>query len=373
MVIQAGVLAKNTLKNKWFARIAVTAPIALIPLFVYAGVFSVLGGAALGENRSSDTRDSLVDNSQTIDLLQVNLESHKDIKAVGGLKISMADNMALIPDFNPAASGLDLAEITTTTGQISVHTVADGDTISQIAQKYGVSANTIRWANDLGTKGLIKVGQQLTILPVSGVRHRVSKNETLSTIADKLNADVEEIAVFNGFEVDAILKVGSEVIVPDGEIGETIVFKEVSNGSSRTTLITTEPKATYGSSRSVDGYYIKPTAGVVTQWFHGPHQALDIGAPTGTAIVAMAQGVVIVAKNSGYNGGYGEMVIIEHPNKTQTLYAHMSRVDVVQGQKVSQGQTIGAIGSTGRSTGPHLHYEVRGVGKPVKTPIVYSK
>lgn len=365
---------KNLSKNTTFKRLAIVVPIAVVPIFVSAGVFSVVGGVALGEIeiKKQPINENL--NSQTMAVLQVNLEAHKNSKSTGGPNISIIDETALRSGFSPQIADIDLSQATTTTGQISVYTVKSGDTISGIAQKYGVSTNTIRWANNLGTKGLIKVGQDLTILPVTGIRHRVSKGETLGTIADKFNSDLSEIAVFNGLEVDAVLESGSEIIVPDGEMGETIIVKsETKKDSSKTKTVTTTKKNTYGTARSVDSYYTKPTKGVVTQWFHGPHQALDIGAPIGTPIVAMADGVVIVAKGSGYNGGYGKMVTIAHPNNTQTLYAHMNQVDVVAGQKVTQGQGIGEVGNTGRSTGPHLHYEVRGVGKPVKTPIIYSK
>ena len=112
------------------------------------------------------------------------------------------------------------------------------------------------------------------------------------------------------------------------------------------------------------GYFIKPTKGIKTQGFHGPYNALDIGAPVGTTIVASAGGTVVLAKLSGWNGGYGGLTIIQHDNGSQTLYAHQSKITVASGQKVSQGQKIGEVGNTGRSSGPHLHLEFRGIKNP---------
>ena len=112
--------------------------------------------------------------------------------------------------------------------------------------------------------------------------------------------------------------------------------------------------------KTLVGYFINPVPGYkrISQRLHG-NNGVDLAAPTGTEIVASASGTVLLARN-GYNGGYGNMVIIKHPNGTQTLYAHQSKITTSTGDRVSQGQTIGYVGSTGRSTGPHLHYEIHG-------------
>jgi murein DD-endopeptidase MepM/ murein hydrolase activator NlpD len=122
-----------------------------------------------------------------------------------------------------------------------------------------------------------------------------------------------------------------------------------------------------------DGYYARPVqtnGGNIrkTQGYHGPYNGVDIGAPIGTPIYAMADGVVILARVSGYNGGYGGITIIQHDNGTQTVYAHQSAINVEAGQQVNKGQMIGKVGNTGRSSGPHLHFEIRGVKK---TPVLY--
>ena len=89
-----------------------------------------------------------------------------------------------------------------------------------------------------------------------------------------------------------------------------------------------------------------------------------MAAPVGTPIRASAGGVVIISRSSGYNGGYGSYVVISHSNGTQTLYAHMNKVQAIQGTTVAQGELIGTVGSTGKSTGPHVHFEVRGAANP---------
>jgi murein DD-endopeptidase MepM/ murein hydrolase activator NlpD len=147
--------------------------------------------------------------------------------------------------------------------------------------------------------------------------------------------------------------VGDEIIIPNGEITSTPVAPGKTGG---------KPSGSY-SGPSYPGFYIKPVAGILTQGLHG-HNGVDLGAHTGTPIWAAADGVVIVARSGGWNGGYGSYVVIAHNNGTQTLYGHMSSVAALVGETVSQGDVIGYVGSTGESTGPHLHFEVRGAANP---------
>lgn len=251
---------------------------------------------------------------------------------------------------------------------ISVYEVKKGDTLATVAKLFNVSKNTIIWANDLKSEKLTP-GDTLVILPITGVKHTVKKGDTMASIAKKYKGDVEDIAKYNGIAPDASLAVGDVVIVPEGEIaipvaptpkGSTKSYGGIASGaiSNYERLLDTYSYSTPA------GFFIRPAGGIKTQGLHG-HNGIDIGASVGTPIVAAAGGTVIAAKSSGYNGGYGEMVIISHSNgKIQTVYGHMSRVNVVAGQTVAQGQVIGAVGNTGRSTGPHLHFEVRGAKNP---------
>lgn len=289
-----------------------------------------------------------VNNSQSMDLLSASLNI--DPTGTGGVEIAIADGVALESSGPTTGSFVELG--TSGTGEISVYKVRPGDTISEIAEMHGVSSNTIIWANDLrGSK--IKIGQELVILPISGVRHVVKSGDTLNSISKKYKADLGDILSYNGLAKDSKIKSGDIVIIPDGVVSTT--GSKVARSSS--------PSSSKGYPE-YSGYYMRPiVGGRRSQGLHG-NNGIDLAAPVGTPILASANGKVIVSRKSGYNGGYGLYVVVSHSNGTQTLYAHMSRNDVYVGQSVSQGQTIGAVGSTGRSTGPHIHFEVRGAKNP---------
>jgi murein DD-endopeptidase MepM/ murein hydrolase activator NlpD len=262
----------------------------------------------------------------------------------GGGDVTVVDDSALLPDEGPSGTIADIS-VRPKSLTISIYVVRPGDTLSGIGELFGVSANTIRWANDMPPGGTLKVWQTLTILPVTGVKYTVKKGDTLASIAKAFRGDEDEIASFNG--ISAALAAGTEIIIPDGEIGAS-------------PKVGSKVAAPIGSASEYAGYYLRPIAGGRrTQGIHG-YNGVDLAAPTGTPIVASASGDVIVAKGSGWNGGYGQYVVIRHDNGTQTLYSHASSIIVGVGQRVVQGQVIGYVGSTGRSTGPHVHFEIRG-------------
>lgn len=122
-----------------------------------------------------------------------------------------------------------------------------------------------------------------------------------------------------------------------------------------------------GSGLIQNGYYSSPIPGaVLTQGLHG-WNGIDLGAARGTPIRAAADGTIIIARGNGaWNGGYGNYVVITHSNGSQTLYAHMTSIAVSAGRSVFSGQVIGYVGSTGLSTGAHLHFEVRGAANPFR-------
>ncbi|HUY05615.1 MAG TPA: M23 family metallopeptidase, partial [Candidatus Paceibacterota bacterium] len=271
--------------------------------------------------------------------------------------IQTSDN-AVLAYTGPSGTIADVAS-STPSDRISVYVVRPGDTISEIADMFGVSANTIIWANNLSSARDIHVGDTLIILPISGVKHTVAKNETLKSIARKYSADAGEIAQFNGLDASAPLAVGSTIIIPGAEVAPpaevSIPKKSIVRGK------TIREPYLGGSGAAQPGYYSNPLpGGIITQGIHG-WNAVDIGAARGTPIHAAADGTIIIARNNGgWNGGYGNYVVITHGNDTQTLYAHMTHSIVSPGESVSAGQIIGYVGSTGMSTGAHLHFEVRG-------------
>lgn len=256
------------------------------------------------------------------------------------------DDSVILPMHSPLYDGtstVDLVPETIESDQIYLYTVRDGDTIADVSKMYGVSANTILWANDLSPKSSLKAGQVLVILPINGVKYTVKSGDTVESIAKKFKSHTENIKRYNNLE--DVLVVGTEIIIPDGEITSS------ASVANNTTSYPT-------NNGLILGYFIRPVPnGIKTQNVHG-HNGVDIGAPIGSKIRAVADGEVILARVGGWGGGYGNYVIIQHPNGMQTLYGHMSRVDVSVGDKVSQGDTIGAVGNTGDSTGPHLHIEV---------------
>ena len=248
-----------------------------------------------------------------------------------------------------AGTQADLTDIRPT--QIILYVVRQGDSLSQIAKMYGVSVNTIVWANSI--KGAIKEGDELVILPISGVSHTIAKGDTIRSVAAKYRADADEILAFNDMKAGDTLKVGSMLIIPDGEVQAAPLVS-----SKKTATLRNASGPTYKD------YYMRPiSGGVRSQGLHG-FNGVDLAAPTGTPIYASAEGTVIVARSSGYNGGYGSYMVISHPNGTQTLYAHASKVSVSQGDTVVKGEIIGLVGNTGKSTGPHVHFEIRGATNP---------
>ena len=250
--------------------------------------------------------------------------------------------------------------------RISVYVVRPGDTISEIADMFGVSVNTIVWANNLSGPKDVHVGDTLVILPVSGISHVVTKGETLQSVAKKFGGDPKEIAQYNGLDPAEPLAAGTTVLIPGGDISpqKSPAAAEARRGAVRNSA---EPYLG-GSGPARAGYYENPVPGaILTQGIHG-WNAVDLAAPRGTPVHAAADGTVIIARdNNGWNGGYGNYVVITHGNGTQTLYAHMTHTAVSAGQAVSAGDVIGYLGSTGESTGPHLHFEVRGAANPFRT------
>jgi LysM repeat protein len=243
---------------------------------------------------------------------------------------------------------------------MSIYVVRKGDTVAQIAEMFDVSANTILWANDLKKGQALTENQVLVILPVSGIQYTVKKGDTIKGIAKALKADPEEIIEYNGFVSDVDLIAGTSILVPNGEI-----VTQVEPKKKTTATKSNRKEKLFGTAAPDAGgnYYIRPiVGGRKSQGLHG-YNSIDLAAPQGTPIMASASGTVLIAR-TGYNGGYGNYVVLSHPNGSQTLYGHMKSLNTSSGQSVSQGQIIGYVGNTGRSTGPHVHFEVRGAKNP---------
>lgn len=239
-------------------------------------------------------------------------------------------------------------------GEIITHVVGEGETISSIAQRYGLEQNTILWENDLTATSKIKPGDELRILPIDGVRHKVQRGETIYSIGKKYKLDEAQVQVivdypFNEFLNDETFELasGQYIMVPDG-VKVNIVAPTVTK-----TLVKT-PDA--GSVTAL-GSFVWPASGRITQDYRFYHKAWDIANSGGGAILAADAGTVVAA---GWDpSGYGNKTMIDHGNGYATLYAHQSVLQVSVGQRVNRGDVIGQMGSTGRSTGIHLHFEIR--------------
>jgi len=250
--------------------------------------------------------------------------------------------------------------------EIVEYTVVAGDTPSTIAAEFGVSTNTVLWENDLRKDEIIKPGDTLKILPVTGVEHRVKEGDTIEKIAKKYDADAEEIKKFNGIE-DRTLKAGEEIIVPDGYISVPVSVPEPP--PQKVAQEESEEITPFSSSEVVtSGEFVWPTTTKhISQYFRWGHTGIDIDNRSRPPIFAAEEGTVVFA---GWRSGYGRTVIISHGNGLQTLYGHADQLYVKSGQKVNKGQAIAKMGSTGWSTGPHVHFEVIKNGVK-KNPLSY--
>ncbi|PIR94448.1 hypothetical protein COT97_01170 [Candidatus Falkowbacteria bacterium CG10_big_fil_rev_8_21_14_0_10_39_11] len=255
------------------------------------------------------------------------------------------------------------------------HNVASGETISTIAKRYNVSINTILWANNLTERSVIKPGMSLTVLPVSGVQHQVARGDTVQSLALKYSVESEKITSYNNLSEDGQIVIGQDLIIPGGERpAPTIVSRSTNQYAaipdvslSKILQPTTLETAPRGSSVGTGKMVWPTTWRVITQYFSWRHAGLDIDGDYSSPILAADAGVVT---RVGWGNGYGNMVMVDHGNGIVTLYAHLSKFHVTQGQTVSRGQSLGMMGTTGWSTGTHLHFEVR-VNGVKKNPLSY--
>ena len=338
-------------RARFCAEFVLVCVVVIVPVFIQAGIIpsffpSISSAAAPQEYIEGRT-------SVEASVLR-HVGGIEQYGAQGGSEIFVTEGVLVAT--GPAGED-EIATTRLTNGEISVYTVRPGDSLSQIAEMYGVTTNTILWANDLSSATAIRPGDALIILPIAGVQHTVTSGDTVSSIAKKYEGDEAEILAYNQLSSNNSLTVGETVVVPGGRI------QNQPTPSPSATARAPQPTRQTGSVSSSGGLTHPLPGSVRTQGIHG-YNAVDFGAAVGVPIRAAAAGEVIVSRNSGWNGGYGNYIVIRHPNGMQTLYAHNSRNSVGVGEYVSAGQTIGYVGNTGRSTGPHLHFEVRGGSNP---------
>lgn len=235
--------------------------------------------------------------------------------------------------------------------------VEEGDTVNAIAVKFGLDADSVIASNDIDDPNALGIGEELLIPPVSGLLHRVYDGDVLNELALIYGVTPEAVVEYNGIKDANTLQIGDLLVIPGGK-----VQMARANSTSRGGRSASAPARATGSFRW-------PASGTITQYFgEAGHSGLDVAAGMGSPIYAADAGVVIAAHKLGY--GYGWYLMVDHENGYRSLYAHLSAFYVDYGERVSKGETIGAMGSTGLSTGPHLHFEVYSSGALVN-PLKY--
>lgn len=252
---------------------------------------------------------------------------------------------------------------------LTTYTVEAGDSVFTIAKRYKIEPETVMWANEdllQDNPNELSVGQNLKIPAVDGVIYKWKTNDTIDGIARKFKTTPEKILTWPDNNIDLSnpkIASGTMVMVPGGsrELRSWVVPTMWRANSGATRGIKSGCDTSGGSAYGT-GTFVWPTASRLISGndFWSGHLGLDIGAATGAPVYAADSGVVVYS--GGIDGGYGLMVMIDHGNGFHTLYAHLSTLVARCGQNVSQGQTIAYSGSTGNSTGPHLHFEIRYMG-----------
>lgn len=252
--------------------------------------------------------------------------------------------------------------------EIVYYTVGPGDTVSFIARNFGITVNTILWANNLSAYSLIGIGDRLTILPLSGILYTVKKGDTLAQIAKTYDVKIEKIIDANSLGTS--LPIGKQLIIPGAKKISTV--KATPTKTTSYTGVSAIKDLISPSAKPSTTKLAWPTSGHrISQYFSWRHPGLDIADKIGTPLYAAEAGKVVISQG-GYNGGYGNTILIDHGNGLKTRYGHASKLYVKVGDTVERGEVIAAMGSTGRSTGSHVHFEVI-INGTKYNPLTYIK
>lgn len=265
-----------------------------------------------------------------------------------------------------------------TRDDIIIYTVISGDTMSKISGHFGLSMCTLVWSNPRHLISPLYPGVNLNILPVDGVLYKVEKPMTIQAVANETAVDPYDIIdspyneEISGLLPETLLPVGMKLIVPNGNGGSCNIWTPPVAIASSGTVSSGGGRALRSCSAPVEnpGFPTNNPLGgsryTFYQEFSSFHSGVDLSARSGTPIYASGSGTVIY---SGWNeGGYGNAIIIDHGG-SYSLYAHLSVIAVQCGQSVNSMQQIGEVGSTGNSTGPHLHFEIRDAGFVPVNPV----
>lgn len=240
--------------------------------------------------------------------------------------------------------------------QSIVYIIKTGDTLNDIAKKFNLKTDTILWANNLTLKSRLKPGNGLKILPVDGLMYKIKRGDTIGRIAQIYKSNTQAIVQTNGLNNSGTnIQIGQDIIIPNGVKPVTQIAQPSKQYNPLREVTAPLPSI---ESPAGSGYVWPTSMRRVTQYFSWRHTGVDIAGPIGTPIYTTRAGEVIKSQ-CGWNGGYGCYIIIDHGNGIYSLYGHNSQLFVSVGDYVEQGQNISLMGSTGRSTGPHCHFEIR--------------
>jgi len=321
----------------------------------------------LGEAAIIEDNNPAQTNKATYVPKDADLESVTELNPNAPIDLSETDNLTV----SQGGSALVKQNLTApdqprTRTEVETYTVQPGDTASSIARTFGLSVNTILWSNDLSSYSIIRPGDTLSILPQDGVIHTIAKGDTIKSIADKYQGDEIEIIEANDLDPSA-LTVGKKILVPGGAPPAPKIVPRTTQSTSIVSNIFTPPPA---ADPNTNTKLLWPAnSHRINQYYSWRHRGLDIDGDIGDPAYAPESGKIIKA---GWGTGYGNHVIIDHGNGIVTLMGHMSKLLVEAGDAVSRGDVVALIGSTGWSTGPHIHLEVRVNGEKMN-PLSYTK
>lgn len=224
--------------------------------------------------------------------------------------------------------------------EIKTHKVRPGESLWTIARSYNINIDTLIGANDINDMNSIMPGDELTILPVAGILYRVGPGDSFNKLVRKYALDPAEVLKANGVSNPNKIRPGDSLLLPGA-------------------------KPEFGYQDRLNQLFIRPVGGRISSPY-GPrwgshHDGIDYAVSIGTPVKSAGGGRIVYV---GWSSGYGKTVIVEHQRGMRTLYAHLNSYNVRTGQRVNRGQTVAYSGNTGRSTGPHLHFEVRVNGRP---------
>lgn len=327
--------------------------IVVVILFTILGFFvsgNVIAGGAAGS-------DSVVNiNSEDLKKIIASI----NVYAITPADLEMTNQSLILPtvddNFIIKPSSSNTIASTLVRDKIISHTVEDGETLWTIAYKYELNLDTIRWANNISDPNSIAIGQKILIPPVNGLLYQVRAGDTVARIASLFGVGTDGIEKYNHLDEKGLVA-GETIVVPGAR----------PMASPRYAYYSSKTAAYDGPIATGSGSFFWPTTSsihYITQYFLWGHTGIDLDWRNGVDIKA-SDGGTVVATNYGWGGGYGNHIIIDHGNGYQTLYAHLLSIAVSVGDNVSKGQSIGVMGSTGRSTGRHLHFEIRQDGRPL--------